>query len=124
MTINELVDKLNTWSDWVRKTLRKRKILAGRGIAVQQMESGVVVSVIGQFGGVSGAGGTGSYPCITTGAYSGGKVPVDVYKNGLDQPKTGTGDLYVMQLHISSDIPIGTKMMGFDTSLVNYNDEE
>jgi hypothetical protein len=63
------------------------------------------------------------YPCKITGAMTGGAWPVAVYKEGKSNPSTGTGKLQVLQLHISSDIPVGTWLMGFDTTLVNYNSE-
>ncbi len=123
MPRNLTLKDISKYTQWVYNKFIGLTPLQGAGMLITKKTNGYLFEVDRSNAG-GGAGGTGSYPCITTGAYSGGKVPVDVYKNGLDQPKTGTGDLYVMQLHISSDIPIGTKMMGFDTSLVNYNDEE
>jgi len=65
---------------------------------------------------------TNSYPCITTGGPTGGAYPVGVYKDGRTLPMTGTGTIQVLQLHISSVIPVGTWLMGFDTTLVNYSE--
>jgi len=77
-----------------------------------------------QYPQTSEGGGTGAYPCKVTGAPTGGSYPVDVHKNGKTEPKTGTAEIQVLQLHISSIIPTGSWLMGFDTTLANYNDEE
>jgi hypothetical protein len=71
----------------------------------------------------SGSSGLGAFPCISTGPLEAGKVPVDVYANGLAEEKTGTADLYIMQIYISSDVPVGTKLIGYETTIANYNDE-
>ena len=71
-----------------------------------------------------GGGGTGAYPCKVTGSPTGGVYPVDVHKNGKTETKTGTGDLQVLQLHINETIPTNSWVMGFDTTIANYLDEE
>ncbi len=73
---------------------------------------------------VSAGAGTEAYPCKITGSPSGGAYPVDVHKDGKTETKTGTGDIQVLQLHISETLPTDTWLMGFDTTLANYNEEE
>ena len=124
MSIAEAFQKI--WSKF-----RKNKIVESVHIKpVARDEGGVELiindSILGEGGGVSDSSDSSatSYPCKVTGAPTAGVYPVDVYKDGKTETKTGTGNIQVLQLHISSVIPTGTWLMGFDTTLVNYNDEE
>ena len=60
--------------------------------------------------------------CKITGGPTGGKYTVDIHANGKDQPATGTADLLIEQINIYSTLSTGTWVLGFSSTLVNYND--
>jgi len=69
-----------------------------------------------------GAGGAASsgidiYLCKITGGSTAAGYTVDIYGNGYDAEKTGTGTLQVLDLAQSDDLTTGTRVLGHSASL-------
>ncbi len=67
---------------------------------------------------VSGSGDStaGSFPCKITGGGDGGIYTADYYENGKNQSSTGSGSIFVLDLHIQERVPSGTWVVGHPTT--------
>lgn len=112
MILYEYIERLNKWllsttfND--SSTIRTEKSDAGWTFHVKNMPT------------TSNADSTSTpdaYPCIITGGTTQSGYNVTIYANGFDKDSTGTGILQVLDLALSDDVPVGTRIMGHKLSV-------